>query len=283
MDWVNRLQEPKFWLLGIAAALAALHLTLLNRIDNSDLFVTSVLFWLVAGTLVWERRRSLILHSGLISSLLGAVLLTVLLIRSAQPELNSFLRGFPLAAALGLGLLGSGVRRLHHYWRELLIFGVLFVQPIFEHLLKAINLPQLTAMAANFILWYTGSNVQRQGIFLQLLPSGSRVEVYETCSGAHIILQMVNIAVLFLMLVTLRSVGQRLFCLGLAIALGFGVNAVRVALMTILVAQKSAFEYWHTGPGSQIFSVITVLLFSLICWLVFLRSPQPAIDAESHD
>jgi len=40
-----------------------------------------------------------------------------------------------------------------------------------------------------------------------------------------------------------------------AVLVAFVVNGVRVALMAILVAYSSqeAFEYWHTGTGSEIF------------------------------
>ncbi len=112
----------------------------------------------------------------------------------------------------------------------------------------------------------------RQGAFIAL-PTG-RVEVYGACSGVSNVLQMLYISLLFLLLVPLRW-PQRLLCMVIAPLIGFFVNAGRVALMAILVAntRQEAFEYWHTGDGSLVFSAIAVLLFGAFCWLAFLRQP----------
>lgn len=280
MDWVERLKEPKYWLLGLTASIAALHLTLVNQANEQELLATSFLFWLVAGSLVWDRRQELNLNSGPIASLLGAVLLALVFLKgSFQVSSSLILSSLPLIALLGVGLLASGIQGLRQYWKELLIFGLLGLNPVIKLILEAIDLPTLTAKAATFILWYTGFQVQRQGVFL-LLPTG-RVEVYGACSGVQSILQMVNISVLFLLMIPnqLRWI-QKILCVGVALLLGFIINSARVALMAILVAfsQKGAFQYWHDGQGSLIFSVIAVLLFGAFCWLAFLRSPSNPSD-----
>ncbi|MBD2022075.1 cyanoexosortase A [Leptolyngbya sp. FACHB-36] len=278
MYWLQRLQEPKFWLLGIAAAIATLHLTLVDRISNAELFATSFLFWLAAGSLVWDKRHTLTLRSSATSSILGACLLGLVLLRSTSlPDSNFFLRAVPFVSMLGLCLLASGARKLRQYWKELLIFGLLTLHPALELLLQLLDLPTLTAKAATFLLWYSGVDVQRQGVFLQL-PTG-RVEVYGACSGLQSILQMLNISVLFLLMVPVRPL-QRLWCISVAVLLGFVVNSARVSLMAILVAfsQKNAFDYWHSGDGSLIFSMIAVLLFGGFCWLAFLRSSRKHLD-----
>ena len=53
-------------------------------------------------------------------------------------------------------------------------------------------------------------------------------------------------------------------------ALFFLVNGVRVALMAVLVALSDgeAFEYWHLGDGSLIFSAIAVFSLALIYNLI---------------
>jgi len=62
-----------------------------------------------------------------------------------------------------------------------------------------------------------------------------------------------------------------------AVSLAFVVNGFRVALMAVLAASSNleAFEYWHTGSGSAIFSMISVFLFGLFC-LFLLRQEEPA-------
>jgi cyanoexosortase A len=274
MHLLKRLQEPGFWLLGIVAALAALQLTLLNRLDDSDLLTTSLLFWIAAGSLVWDKRHKLTLDSGFFSSAVGTVLLGLMLLRCLSlPDSASFLRSLPFLSLLGLGLLASGFKGLIQYWRELIIFGLLALHRLLEALLQAIDLPQLTAQAAMFMLWYTGFQVRRDGVFLNL-PTG-QVEVYEGCSGIHSILLMLSIAVLFLLLFEVHSTLKKIFCIVVAVLIGFLDNSARVALMAILVAfsNNGAFEYWHSGNGSLIFSVISVGLFAAFCWIAFLRTP----------
>ncbi len=279
---LQRLQDPAFWLTAITAAIATIHLTLLYRADDSELLSTSVLFWGAAGYLLWDRRKTLILESTLAPTLFGLLLLGLVLLRSAGlPISGGFLKGFPVLAILGLGLLASGFRGLRQYWRELLIFGLLAIYPFLSSFLQVLNLPQLTAKAGTFLLLYAGFEVKRQGLFL-VMPTG-RVEVYGACSGVHSILQMLSVAVLFLLLFPLRSRWQKLLCVGVALFIGFFVNAGRVALMAVLVGwgQTSSFEYWHGGDGSLIFSVISIAIFGAFCWFVFLRSPQSL--SESSD
>lgn len=275
MDWSKNLREPKFWLLAIAAAIAAVHLTLLSRSDNSDLFATSLLFWLAAGSLVWDNRDTYKFDSNLIPSLVGLLFMALIFVRVAfSPDSASSAWMLPFIATLGLGLLASGFKGLRQYWKELIIFGLLAIYPLLKLTLQAIDLSELTAMAATFNLSYLGFQVQRQGVFL-VMPT-SRVEVYGACSGIQSILQLLCISVLFLLMFPLRHRWQSVLTVVAAIVIAFVVNAMRVALMAILnnAGDKNAFDYWHLGQGSLIFSAIAVFFFGLFCWLAFLRSPQ---------
>lgn len=286
MDWSTRLQDPKYWLLGVSAAAIVLHLTLVNRTNNSELFATAALFWLAAGSLVWDKQPDLGFKSGPIASAIGVTILAFAFHRSAAlPSSEMILGSLPLLYALGTGLMASGLRELQRYWKEFVIFGLLAVNPLIRLVLEALNLPSLTAKAATFILWYTGFQVQRQDVFLYMVKDGAsvgRVEVYGACSGVQSILQMINIAVLFLLLTHVKlNWTKKILCIATAILLGFFVNSARVSLMAILVslAQRSAFQFWHDGQGSLIFSVIAVLLFGTFCWIAFLRQPPHKPDS----
>ncbi|MBW4472923.1 MAG: cyanoexosortase A [Stenomitos rutilans HA7619-LM2] len=284
MDLLNRLQKPIVWLLGTTTAMIALHLTLLSRSGDAELsqgvFATYALVWCAVASLLWERRQTLMPQTGSLSTAIGGCLLLGLLwLSAALPTYGFFLRGFPLVMVLGLGLLASGLRRLHQYWKELFIFGLLMLNPLLKLGLDLINLPRFTAQAAAFMLWYTGFDVRLDGLSL-LLPTG-RVDVYGACSGVGSMLQMLNLSVLFVLIIALPSVVQQLLSVLLAVFIGFMVNAARVALMAVLVAfsQKSAFDYWHTGDGSLIFAAIAVGLFGLFSWFAFLRMPQSVAEA----
>ena len=273
MDWSKNLQEPKFWLLAIAAAIAAVHLTLLNHVGASEIFATSLLFWLAAGSLIWDSRDTFKLESNLAASLVGFVLLGFIMLRTTlAPHSTPSAWAMPLVAMVGLGLLASGFKGLRQYWKELVIFGLLASYPILQVVLRAIDLSELTAMAAAFNLSYFGLPVQRQGVFL-VMPA-SRVEVYGACSGIQSILQLLCISVLFLLMFPLRYRWQKVLTVAAAVVISFSVNAIRVALMVVLnnSGNKAAFDYWHEGQGSLIFSAIAVFVFGFFCWLVFLRN-----------
>jgi cyanoexosortase A len=283
MDWSQTLKEPKYWLLALVAALAAIHLTLLSRGDNSELFATCLLFWIAAGSLIWDRYQTLNLESNLFASVLGAVIVIGMITRaSLSPDSVSSACALPLVAGLGTGLLASGFKGLRQYWREFIIFGLLAVYPLLRLTLEAIDLSEITAKAASFMLWYSGFPVQLKGVFLYL-PKGS-VQVYGACSGIQSILQLLSISVLFLLMFPVRSHIQKVLCVVAAVIIGFVVNALRVALMAILnnTGNKNAFYYWHEGQGSLIFSAIAVLVFGCFCWFFFLRKPDQKTDSGAE-
>ena len=270
--------------MAIATAIAVLHLTLASRIEESDIFATSLLFWFAAGTLIWDHRHQLDFHSGLFPSLVGAIVLALGLTRlTFSPDSASMAWGFPFLAALSLGLLASGFKGLRQYWKPLLIFGVLAVQPLLVLTLQAIDLSELTAKAASFNLSYLGFHPQRETTYIYL--PASRTQVYGACSGLQSILQLLSISVLFLLMFPLRNLWQRGLCVIAAVLIAFFVNSFRVALMAILnnAGNKPAFDFWHEGDGSLIFSAIAVAVFGGFCWLAFLRAAAPKPDPKLED
>jgi cyanoexosortase A len=283
MNWLTRLQEPRFWLLAIASAIAVLHLALVNRVDNnSELFATSLLLWFAAGSLLWDRQQTLSFQSGPASSAVGLMILAFALLRVlASPASVASVWVLPFLCTIALGLLASGFRGLRQYWREFIIFGLLAAYPLMELALQSLDLAVATAKASTFVLGYFGVPVQRdKDVFLYVLKHGtqitSRVQVYGACSGISNTLQMLLISVLFLLLFPIKSHLQKFVCIAIAVTIGFVVNAFRVALMVILndMGNKQAFDYWHEGTGSLIFSAIAVLLFGAFCWFFYLRKPS---------
>jgi len=269
-----------FLLLVLGAAIIAIHLTLSFKTGGSDRQITNVLFWLTAAYLIWERQDKLEFQSGLVASLLGALLLSLLLLKSSGYSEESFLIGYPFIAGIALALIAAGFRGLRTYWRELVL---LFFSGIPEVLLTKLADPApLTAHFASSILWYSGFAVTQSGIYLDL-PGGS-VKVYSGCSGVVAMTQLLGMSVLFLMLLPLPwKWFQKLILPVAAVAIGFIVNALRVSLMTILVSQKQmeAFEYWHSGSGSLIFSVIGIfLLVILLKILIELFAPKLPAQEE---
>ncbi|MBW4633264.1 MAG: cyanoexosortase A [Iphinoe sp. HA4291-MV1] len=261
---VSRLKYPEFWLLAIGASLIAIHLVLLWKANNSSLLGMTFLFWAALSSLIWEKRHSFNLESGIFSSFFGLSLIALLLIKSISlTSFGVFLYFYPVIFAIGLALVASGFKGLKQYKGELFILFFLSVPKLLPSSLIDISL--LTAKFATLILWYTGFEVTRKGTLIYL-PAGS-VEVYHGCSGMELIFQLLGLALLFLLMFP-QTWKQKILISFVAATLAFIVNGLRVALMAVLVAQgqMGVFDYWHDGDGSLVFSLIAVLLFGLFCW-----------------
>lgn len=279
MNWQQFIREPRFWVVGIAAGLIAIQLNLVGKFDQMELFGTSTLAWGAVSFLIWDKRESLNLESGVFSSFFGASLIALVLLRIAPlSEYDAFLRLTPLISAVGLGLLASGFAGLKQYWQELTVLGFTVLSPAPTFLHGAIDLTTITAKASAIFLWYMGFPVSRQGVYL-VLPNGT-VEVGSGCSGLSVIMQMLMLAVVFLFMFP-TNLKQKILVPVVAVLVGFVVNVFRVALMAFLVAysQQNSFEYWHFGEGSVIFSMISAAIFGLFCQFAILRDAPENQDA----
>jgi cyanoexosortase A len=278
MDWKKSLQKIEYWLVALSGGLVLLHLTLIDKSQNENLFSTATLTWLTIGSLLWDRRKKLILESDTASTFVGMALVVLTIIRNLTTT-DSSLRLFPLIAGVGVILIASGFKSLKSYGKEIILLSLLLFLRLVTIVLNAFDLPLLTAKVSAFMLWFVGFDVVRQGVFIAL-PTG-RVEVYGACSGVESIVLMLCIAILFFFLISI-SHWQKVICITTAVALGFMVNAFRVALLAFLVdvQQPKAFEYWHSDDGSLSFAIISVFMFGLFCWLVYVRNlnPSSAID-----
>ena len=257
------MKKVPYLLVGIGAGLTILHLNLAAHSGDNDLFSGSLLFWVAGTYLIWSKSDRLIIKSNFVSALLGLSLINLVLFKSLHLfEEDPFLRLSPLISWLGLGLLASGWQGLKQYGGGLLLFTFLVVPWRLIDLF--FNLSLLTAKFATALLWILGFLVSREGV-LVILPTGS-IEVYAGCSGIRAIAQLLGIALIFAVMFNPPKSTKALLFL-LAIMLGFTLNALRVALMTVLVAlgNEAAFAYWHLGDGSLVFSLCSVLIFGWIC------------------
>jgi cyanoexosortase A len=274
---VRHLQNTQFWLLVIAGGLIAVHLSLTWRLsEDFSQMSMSALAWGAALSLLWEKRRTLSLESDVFSSLLGLLLIAFVLLRSLfVTSLDSFVQLSPFLGAIGLALLASGMKGLQQYWMELIIIFA-FNVPV-GLLTDQIDISMLTARFSTVLLSYLGVEVSRQGVNV-ILPTGA-VEVYPGCSGIESIARLLRIAVLFLVMFP-TDLAKKFLVPIVAILVAFVVNGVRVALMAFLVAYSNheAFEYWHLGTGSQIFFLISILIFGLFCYFVSQKD-----DSDNHE
>lgn len=263
MNQLKLLQDSKYWLLAIAAGLMALSIHLAMKSEFTDLGGTTLLFWVAVSSQLWKKRHILNLHIGIFSTLLGTFIITIVIFKCQFPYVDeSFLRISPILSLFGFALLASGVKGLKQYWQEILLLSFIAIP---QHWLsQLVNLPKLTAKFATFVLLYLGFPARNEGYLVQLKPS--YVEVDAGCSGISLIFQLLGFALIYLVMFPPKK-SQALFIPTVAIILAFILNGVRVALMAYLnkYSHKSAFEYWHEGNGSLIFSFIGVVMFGLFC------------------
>ncbi|MFM7441010.1 MAG: cyanoexosortase A [Snowella sp.] len=278
MDWTKSLQKIEYWLVALSCGLVVLHLTLIDKSQNENLFSTATLIWLTIGSLLWDRRKKLILESDTASTFVGMILVVLTIVRNLTTT-DSSLRLFPLIAGVGVILIASGFKSLKSYGKEIILLSLLLFLRLVTIALNAFDLPLLTAKVSAFMLWFVGFDVVRQGVVIAL-PTG-RVEVYGACSGVESIVLMLCIAILFFFLISI-SHWQKMICIAIAVALGFMVNAFRVALLAFFVdvQQPKAFEYWHSSDGSLSFAILSVFMFGIFCWFVYVRHLDPSSAME---
>ncbi len=269
------LTESRYWLLGIAAGLMAIHLTLVLHRGSPDLQAISLLFWFVVASLVWGKREHLNLESGVFPSVLGLIIIGAVLLKSATLPTSNFLGVSPFISGVGLTLLASGFRGFRLYWQELLILFFLGVPKVL--LWPVIDISELTARFSTFILWYSGFEVYRRG-FEVIMPGGG-VNVNMGCSGFTGMFYLLGFAVMFLILFPLKKLQNKILVLGSSLVIAFVVNGVRVAIMALFANAQDdeGLQYWHVGDGSLIFMMISVGLFGLLCWFL-LRQEEPEVE-----
>jgi len=266
------LQNSKFWLLGIAGGLIALHLHVAWVMTHSiDQLTMSLLFWVAALRILWKERYTLSLESEVAATCLGLLLIAWVLIKntSIYSQTDILVQITPFFSALGLGLVASGFKGLKQYRRSLAIIFLISlpIATLSELIDKLIGSTILVAKFSTFVLWYLGFQVQRQGVQV-ILPTGT-VEVYSRCSGINLMLLIVQIAVLATLIFHLKHY-QKILLPIIGALLAFIVNGLRVTLMAVLVANsnQTAFEYWHGEEGAQVFTTTCILIFGLFCYLL---------------
>ena len=274
-----KLLQSNFYLGGIVVGLTIIHLILSWRVTGDiNRQTLNVLFWGAILSLLWRKRYTLNLESGIFSSFVGSILITLVLFKSISLFWfeSSFLKFAPLLLSLGFGLLASGVKGLKQYWREFAIVLLLclpdgdFLTAPVQELFKVTI---LTAKFAVFMLWYLGFEVSGHGANI-FMPQGS-VWVDTPCTGISTAFFLLKLALVFILTFSTNWWKKALVLLG-AVGIAFVSGGIRVAIMAVVVSDRQAFDYWHNEPGNQIFSTIAIFLFGLLCHFLL-----PSSDAST--
>ncbi|MBW4563632.1 MAG: cyanoexosortase A [Mojavia pulchra JT2-VF2] len=276
LNFPKLLKNEPFWILSIAAGLQAICLTLVWKADDTGHLGMSILFLCAAGSLLWDKRHTLRFESDVFSSIVGSLLIGWVLWQSTSQNLEYTLRLLPFTSAIGVSLLASGFKGLKQYWEELIILFFLGVPNVIADLL--IDISPLSAKFATLILWYLGFDVAIDGINIYL-PTGS-VKVVHSCSGIDTINYMLGISVIALVMFPV-SRSKRFFVPLVAIILGFVSNAIRIAMLAVMVGiNQAAFESWHGGQASYFYAMLSIVIFGLFYMLLLKQEERQAQNTE---
>jgi cyanoexosortase A len=266
---VYRLLETKYLLLIFSGLLTAFQFYIFSKLDNGRLSEIFIIFGSAIFYLIWEKRLQLFFLSSFWASFFGSIIIGLALIKSTfLTEYDPFLRFIPLLFAIGLILIASGFKGSTQYLREL--FLLCFFVPSPTVLTSVFDLSPFTAKLGAEILFYLNIPVHREGVFIYLQDGG--VEVYSGCSGVESVLHLLGLSAILIVMFSMHWI-LKLALPIIAMSVAFFVNGFRVAVMAVLSTspQKDAFEYWHKGTGSLIFSLISVLIFGLIFYFIVYR------------
>ncbi|MGB3756689.1 MAG: cyanoexosortase A [Rivularia sp. (in: cyanobacteria)] len=272
------LKDTRYWLLGIAAGLQAICLTLVWKADDTGHLGMSLLFLFAIGSLIWEKRHTLKFESEVIPTIVGVSLIGWVLWQSANLADGNIMRLLPFASAFGVALLASGFKGLKQYWQELVILFFLGVPGVIASFL--FDIAPLTAKFSAFLLHYFGFDVVNQGVFINL-PNGG-VEVTDECSGLDTIIYTLSISVLALVMFPVQR-SKRFFVPIVAIIIGFVINGIRVVMLAIFAASdKAAFDNWHGGQASYLYGMIGIVIFGCFYWLLLQQEEKSQITKGSQ-
>ncbi len=277
MKELKAINRNGYVLLAIAAAMIAIHFTVLMRksVDSNIINLHFLLFFGIAS-LVWEERANIKLQSGFFATLLGTFLICIVLLRALTP-IGYDITSSPLIVGLGLSLLISGIYSLKYFKKELILLSLTAFYPRIGDFFNNIGITKATAQASSFLLWLCGFSVHHNG--LEIILPKARVEVLTACAGLDSMMLIITITMFFYILVRTKLV-DKIICMIIAILISFWLNSVRIAILAILAnsGDKKGFDYWHGGDGSLIFSVISVGVFAIFCWLFYVRKAIKKLD-----
>ena len=264
------LQQRRFWLVALVAMLIVSHFTLVDRTSSPNFVGLCLLVYAAVVTLIFRKYDDITLKTSPFPLALGSALAAISLMRLAFAAPNPGLRVIPLLSGVGLALIAQGWQGVRTFWKELIIVGLLAIPS--ELGVGLINLSNplslIIAKISAFILWYLGFPIRLEGS--QILFSEGGVFVKDSCAGVANIIYVLQVATIASLLFPLSRVKWRFWVFGAGIALSFLMNLFRVTLLTAFYpVWPNAFEYWHHGDGSLIFSALVIVGFSsFYLWLM---------------
>jgi exosortase/archaeosortase family protein len=256
--------------LALLAGTASSQLTLAARAGVADFTIMAALSWLAGALLLLESDDAVISTE---PSVVPAgrwwagflALVWCLLVLSFAGRLHDPLFWLlPLAALVGLGLLG-GLGWKSPQLRQLVVIGLLLpAQGLFNWSVPVAPLARVTARVSAQLLWLAGQPAYPQGD--RIVMTTQVLLVDGSCTGRSTLAFSLAILASLLILLPLPREGRGATVAGLVAMSLAGVvllNGVRIALLAFTLRDPGpgplealrGFEFWHSGPGAQVFSL----------------------------
>lgn len=292
------LRESNFLGIVILGLIFAIYLIIYWRCnqDINRVFVLGVIYVSFFFRFC-QKQPKISFSSSWLSRLSGLLLIFIPLIRCRFILITEEGRDFQYLAlvlcvisVIGYLILMTDFKGLNKFRKELLFLSVAsvlitFISKIFivtQDSSKHNFLTHITAKVATFFLWYLGFTPQNQGSLIAV--NGGIVDVNLGCTGWALFMMLLQLAccVLFIFRPVLKN---PFFPFLLALLISFILSIIRVMILALVVKDKVAFEYWHYGGGSSLFTSVGMILF----WgIIFFRLPNalsldlPPIDFRSR-
>jgi cyanoexosortase A len=263
----------------LAVAAAVLHVAVASDWAGAEEHLGAVVMgWggaLALGSATFRRERACSGTFRIVAACLGYVLAFALAVRNAGAYAPLY-RALPLASGTAVVLALGGARPLAVHGRELALLALPLLHPLPGLVRNAIMPLRETAVAAGLVLRAIGFPAEVTGTHIAV--PHAVVEVMDACSGLGAISQLLALAVLLLSLFETTRL-QKVLVVTSAVAVGFTVNAARVAFLAV-VASRTPDEYAYYeryGKGSLAFPVIAAVVAASIWWgvLGLRRTPPP--------
>ncbi len=270
--------------LTLLAGIASTQLTLIMRAGMGSFAIMAALSWMGGGILLIEQEdEGEVLDLGRIPRhrlfpaflfLLWALMVLSLAARLYDPLLHLV----PLAALLGLGLTLGATWRSRLLMELGLMAMLLPAQVLINRFLPTRFLAEATASLSAQLLWLIGRVA---------FPEGDRIVLQDqvllvgaSCTGVNTLALCLASTVLMSLLMPppawrIGRPATLAIVAALSLALAFGVNAIRVALLGLTTHDPPkawygslvSFDFWHDGGGSHLFSLSAM---GLVCGLYVL-------------
>ena len=276
--------EPNFLFLVILGLIFSIHLTVYWRCneDINRVFVQGLIY-LCFFFKFYQKQNQVKFSSSLWSRLTGLLLIFIPLVRSRfvllieEGSVFQYISSvFGVISIVGYIMFITGFKGLKQFKQELIFLSVASILLPFINIIVSIAgnnikdnfLTVISAKFATFFLWYLGFKPVNQASMIDV--NGGAIDVIWGCTGWHLFMLLLQLSccVLFLFRSSLRN---PFFPFIISFLISFISSIIRLIIMALVVKDKVAFDHWHHGEGSSLFTSASMILF----WgIIFSKLPN---------